>query len=380
MAKSFDVIVVGVGAMGASACSHLADRGARVLGLEQFDIPNSRGSSHGFSRMIRLAYYEKPDYVPLLHRSYQLWDELEKRSQQRLLFRVGGVYIGPETGLLLKGSRESARKFALDVEMLSHKELGKRWPQFVVPRKWIALFDPAAGFLRPERVITAYATLAMRAGAQLHGNEPVRQWRATDRQVTVRTDRGEYKAGQLIFTGGAWSAKLLGELGLPLKVTRQVVGWVWPRRPELFELGRLPVWGIDAMQQRGIYYGFPMIPDAPGFKLAHHWPTAPSVDPDKVTREPSPGDEKDFRPVLKRHIPDADGSLLATRVCLYTNSPDEDFILDHHPQHPRVQIACGFSGHGFKFASVIGEILADRATLGSSSNQADFLKLRAFPR
>jgi sarcosine oxidase len=378
MAEAFDVIVVGVGAMGASACFHLANRGVRVLGLEQFDIPNFRGSSHGYSRMIRLAYYEKPDYVPLLRRSYELWKEIEQNSGQRLLFQVGGVFVGPADGLLLKGARASVSAHRLDAEIFNRDKLRRRWPQFHVPDEWEALFDPAAGFLRPELAIAAFATLALNAGADLHAHEPVLEWRAEKDHVTVRTARDTYQAAQLVFAGGPWSGKLLNDLGVELKVTRQVAGWVWPRRPELFEQGRFPVWGIDALERGGIYYGFPMTSDVPGLKLAHHYPPESAIDPDAVDRSPRPVDEEDFRVALRQYLPDADGSLLALRTCLYTNTPDEDFIVDAHPQHPHVSIACGFSGHGFKFASVIGEMLADRVAGNDSPYPVEFLKLRRF--
>jgi len=372
--------VIGLGAMGASACFHLATRGLRVLGLEQFDIPHNRGSSHGYSRMIRLAYYEMPEYVPLLRRAYQLWNELEEQSQQKLLYRTGGVYMGPPNGKLLTGAHTSAAEHALNIEALSGLELRHRWPQFHIPDVWQAIVDPEAGFLRPERVITSYAILAMRAGADLHAHEAVRGWSATNNGVTVITEGAQYHAQHAVFAGGAWSAKLITDLGINLKVTRQALGWVWPRKPHIFDLNHLPVWAIDAEARGGIYYGFPMISDVPGFKLAHHHRTDPAVDPDTVVRDPQSADEEDFRPVLREYIPEANGSLLAIRICLYTNTDDDHFILDYHPVSDRVQIACGFSGHGFKFASVIGEILADRITGQASSHPSDFLRLNRFTR
>jgi sarcosine oxidase len=377
MKMGYEVIVVGVGAMGASTCYHLAKAGVRVLGLEQHDIPHSLGSSHGYSRMIRLAYYEKPDYVPLLRRAYDLWDELEAESAQKLLHRTGGLFMGPYDGGLLNGALKAAGVHRLPLELIIEDERQKRWPQFVLPENWGTLFDPEAGFLRPERVISTYAQLAMKSGAEIHGNEAVRRWKATDQRVEVETDRDTYTATHLIFTGGAWTGKLMADLGLPLKVTRQVMGWVWPRHNvEQFELGRLPVWAIDGLDHGGIFYGFPMIPDAPGMKLAHHCPTKNVVDPETVSRQPTPEDAQGFRPALSQYLPDANGHVVSMRVCLYTNTPDEDFILDHHPQHHNVHLACGFSGHGFKFASVIGEILAHRAMGQPEMPEATFLKLR----
>jgi sarcosine oxidase len=378
MARRYDVIVVGVGAMGSSTCYHLARRGVGVLGLEQFDIPHNRGSSHGASRMIRMAYYEHPDYVPLLRRAYELWDELERVSRQKLLHVTGGLYLGPPEGGLVRGSLESARQHQLEHEMLDHAQLARRFPQFTVPGHWVGMLETMAGFLRPERVIAAYAEAALRLGADLRGQEPLSEWSAGDAGVTVRTPRGEYHAGHLVFCGGPWTSKLVMNLGIPLVVTRQVLGWVWPKTPRLFELGTLPVWAID-IPDGTIYYGFPMHDGTPGFKLAHHAPGA-AADPDRVNREELPADEATFRPALQQYLPQADGPLLALRTCLYTNSPDQHFILGPHPREPRVTMACGFSGHGFKFASVIGEILADLATKGSTDLPARFLEPGRFAR
>jgi sarcosine oxidase len=376
MSQRFDVIVVGVGAMGSSACWQLARRGARVLGLEQFDIPNTRGSSHGFSRMIRMAYYEHPDYVPLLRRAYELWRELERASGQSLLHVTGGIYLGPPEGGLISGSLRSAREHGLEHELLDRAALARRYPQFHVPDDWVGLHETMAGWLPPERVVAAFTNEAMKAGSELHGHEPVRGWSSDGSGVTVGTDRGEYRADRVIFCGGPWTGRLLSDLGVRLTVTRQVMAWVWPRDPAGFQPGRLPVWAIDNPDGT-IHYGFPMQPDNPGFKLAHHGP-ADATDPDEVIRTPLPGDERTVRPALARFLPDADGPLLALRICLYTNSPDHHFIIDRHPTHDRITIACGFSGHGFKFASVVGEVLADLASKGSTDLPARFLGLARF--
>ncbi|HSZ56517.1 MAG TPA: N-methyl-L-tryptophan oxidase [Tepidisphaeraceae bacterium] len=372
----FDVIVVGVGAMGSATTYQLARRGVRVLGLEQFDIPHALGSSHGQSRMIRMAYFEHPDYVPLLRRAYELWHELEALSGEKLLHLTGGIYIGPEKGEVVGGSLRSAREHRLPHELIDAAELSRRYPQFRVPEDWMALHEPNAGFLLPERVVAAYANAALVAGAELHGRERVIEWRADAGGVAVRTDRAEYQAGHLVFCGGPWSSTLIGDLGVKLLVTRQVMAWVWPREPQQFAFGRIPVWAIDHLDGT-LHYGFPMMDDVPGFKIAHHAPGA-ATDPDQVVREVQPGDERGIRPILSTMIPAADGPLLSMKVCLYTNSPDGHFIIDHHPVHDRVTIACGFSGHGFKFASVVGEILADLAMLGSTKLPAQFLELRRF--
>ena len=371
---NFDVIVVGIGAMGSATAFQLARRGLRVLGLEQFDIPHALGSSHGQSRMIRMAYFEHPDYVPLLRRAYQLWHELEELSGQKLLYLTGGLYMGPQSGEVVGGSLRSAREHGLPHELFDADELRRRYPQFQVPRDWMAMYEPDAGFLLPERVVAAYANAALAAGAELHGRERVVAWRDEGRGVTVRTDRAEYHAGHLVFCGGPWSGTLIGDLGVSLVVTRQVMVWVWPRQPQRFALGGFPVWAIDHLDGT-LHYGFPMMPDVPGLKIAHHAPGA-VTNPDHVARDPQPGDEQTVRPILREMIPDANGSLLSMKVCLYTNSPDGHFIIDRHPAHERVTIACGFSGHGFKFASVVGEILADLAMSGATKLPAQFLGIR----
>jgi len=376
MANTFDVIVIGVGAMGSAACYQLARRGVRVLGLEQFDIPHALGSSHGGSRMIRLAYYEHPDYVPLLRRSYQLWDELEADSGEKLLYRTGGLYMGPETGEIVGGALQSARQHGLAHQLLNRGEIRKSYPQFTIPEEWVAIYEPEAGFLIPEKVVATYANLAIRAGAELHGREAVTDWNASASGATVRTTRGEYHAGRLLFCGGPWTSKIVRDLGVELNVTRQVLAWVWPKKPDDFALGRLPVWAIDRLDGT-IYYGFPMMNDIPGFKLAHHGP-GQTTDPDHVARDPQAGDEQTFRPALRQFIPQADGPVLSMKVCLYTNTPDHHFIVDRHPAHERVTIACGFSGHGFKFASAMGEALAELMLNGATSQPTNFLGLERF--
>jgi sarcosine oxidase len=374
--EAFDVIVVGLGAMGSAACVHLARRGVRVLGLEQFSIPNSLGSSHGDSRMIRLCYYEHPDYVPLLHRAYELWDELEAASARRILFRTGGLYMGePESGFI-SGTLRAARDHQLAHEEFSRERIKTKYPQFKIPPDHIGVYEPHAGFLLPEVAISAHAELALRLGAHLRGHEPMLEWFSDSSGVTVRTAKGLHHAQQIIFCGGAWSSRVLGDIGVKLQPTRQPLAWVWPRTPELFELGRIPVWAINNPNDTQ-YYGFPMIHTRPGFKLARHFHGQPT-DPDSISRVPTADDEADIRQALRTFIPEADGQLLSMAICMYTNSPDSHFIVDRHPTCERALIACGFSGHGFKFASVIGEALADLSVRGRSDLPIGFLGLKRF--
>jgi sarcosine oxidase len=373
---AYDAIVVGLGAMGSSAAYHLARRGPRILGLEQFDIPHWRGSSHGYSRMIRLAYYEHPDYVPLLRRSYELWHELERSSGQKLLHLTGGLYMGPPTGHVVAGALAAARRHGLEHELLSRQQIAARFPHFQLPASFAGVLEPQAGFLLPERTIAAHAEGALRAGAELHGHEAVTAWQSSSDGVAVTTARGTYRAKKLIFCGGAWSTKLVADLGVKLTVTRQVLGWLWPRNPEPFALGRHPVWGIE-QADGSLAYGFPMMSDNPGLKMARHAPGTPA-DPDTIAREPVAGDEQEVTGIAQRYLPDGLGPVLALRICMYTNSPDGHFILDRHPRHENVLLACGFSGHGFKFASVIGEVLADLAMDGRTNMPVQFLGMSRF--
>jgi sarcosine oxidase len=376
MAEHFDAIVVGIGTMGAATCYQLARRGLRVLGLEQFGIPHAMGAHHGHSRMIRLAYFEHPDYVPLLARAYEAWRELEEQSGQRLLHVTGGIYMGPEGSELVEGALRSCQHHQLKHDLLNRHELQRRFPQFVTPAGYHGLYEDQAGFVLPEMAVTAYARLALLAGAQLRGYEPASDWQADGKKMTVTTTRGNYSCDRIIFTAGAWTRKLLASLKIPLRVTRQTLGWFWPQKPAEFSLGKFPVWFMETENSHG-HYGFPMFSESLGFKLGLHKP-AEAVDPDCVDRTFQEDDVAGLRQFLEAHIPSAAGPLLSASVCLYTVSPDSHFILDQLPSDSRVTWASGFSGHGFKFAGVIGEALADLATQGRSSLPIDFLRASRF--
>jgi sarcosine oxidase len=376
MSDRYDVIVIGVGAMGSAACWQLARRGARVLGLDRFDIPNVQGSSHGLSRMIRMAYYEHADYVPLLRRSFEIWRELESESGQSLLHVVGGLYMGPEMSGLINGSLKAAKVHQLDHEFLGSRQLSERYPQFRLPADHVGFYEPAAGFLQPEDCVAAFARGAIRRGAELHGHEPVESWSADATGARVQTSRREYRASRLVFSGGPWSGALLEPLRIKLRVTRQVMGWFSPPDPKPFEFGRMPVWAID-QPDGSLYYGFPIHSPGLGMKVAHHRPGTPA-DPDHVDRDIHAADEQPLASFLRQFMPQADGPAVAFRTCLYTNSPDSHFIIDRHPQFEHVYLACGFSGHGFKFAGVVGEVLADLALDGKTDLPIGFLSLGRF--
>ncbi len=378
MKKDFDVIVLGVGSMGSATCYNLAKRGLSVLGLEQFDIPHDQGSHAGQSRIIRKAYFEHPDYVPLLERAYHNWREIEKLTGSQLYFPTGLLYAGKRDQVLINGVRESAEKYNLNVEALSANQLKARFPQFQIPEGYEVLFEPDAGFVTPERAIIALVEQASTAGAHIHTNEKTISWKKNGATITVVTSKNIYTCKKLVITVGPWAGKMIPRFSNQFKVTRQVISWMNPSQPQFFELGKFPCWMIDDHTQPGMFYGFPILPvskfGAPGgLKVAHHYPGLVS-DPDQVNRLPSVEDETNLIAALNKFLPEGYSSTQVMKTCLYTNTPDENFILDFLPGNNQdVVIAAGFSGHGFKFVSVVGEILADLAMNGKSELSISFL-------
>ena len=360
---AYDVIVIGVGGMGSATVYQLAKRGARVLGLERFDVPHDRGSSHGVNRIIRLAYYEDPSYVPLLRRAYELWRELEQDTDEQILFVTGSVDAGPEDNEVFRGSYESCLEHGIPHEVLNHGELRERFPGYRLPKGHYALYQEEGGFLLSERCIVNHVMFAQSLGAEVRARERVLDWRAADNHVTVRTDRGSYEAGALVVTAGAWASTLVPGLGENARAERQVLGWFQPRALELFSPQRFPVFNL--MVDEGRYYGFPAY-GTPGFKIGRYHHLNEQVDPDAVDREVRAADEDILRACVSRYFPEANGPTMALKTCLFTNSPDEHFIIGTHPEHYNVSFAAGFSGHGYKFCSVVGETLAELATLGET--------------
>jgi sarcosine oxidase len=353
--RRFDAIVVGVGGLGSAALYHLARRGRTVLGLERFDVPNELGSSHGVTRIIRLAYYEDPSYVPLLRRSYELWRELETAAGEQLLHITGSLDAGPPGSFVFEGSRRSCKEHGLEHEVMGAAELERRFPAYRVPAETLALFQPDGGFLLPERCIVAHVELAQALGAVVQARERVLEWEPTKDGVRVTSDRGVYEADRLVLAAGAW----LGELaGLPVVAERQVLAWLQPLQPRLFAPERFPVFNL--MVEDGRYYGFPVF-GIPGFKFGRYHHLEEHGDPDVLDREPRREDEDVLRAFASRYFPDGAGPTLTLKACLFENTPDEHFLLGLHPEHDQVVVAGGGSGHGFKFASVIGEIVAELA-------------------
>lgn len=370
----YDVIVLGVGAMGSATCFHLASRGLRVLGIEQFDIAHDHGSSHGRSRVIRKAYFEDSRYVPLLHRTYELWRELESISGDKLLHLCGCLNVGPPEHVCVQSVKESAVQHGLKHELLDRDEIVRRWPALRPHENDVGLFEPDGGYVPPERCIRAHVAAAQQRGAVIQVRETVRSWSANNESVTVETDRGRYNARHLVITAGPWLGTMARELGLPLKVERQVQLWFAPKDRELFDPARLPVF-IHFVKDRA-YYGIPMYDEA-GAKIARHH-GGETTTPETINRSVTVADEHDVRDYIKTYILMADGPLLDAKICMYTNTPDDHFIVDRHPQHPRVLIAGGFSGHGFKFAPVIGEALRDLIVEGHTSLPINLFSLQRF--
>jgi sarcosine oxidase len=360
-----DTIVAGLGAHGSAAAYHLAKRGQRVLGFDRFARGHTLASFGGLSRIIRLSYYEHPSYVPLLKRAWELWRELERDSGETLLTQTGGLYMGPPDGELVSGSLASARTHALAHELLDNAELRRRYPIFNIGRDWVGVADAQAGWLAPERAVETHLRLAERHGATLHFSEPIERWERDGEGVRVTSARGSYRAQRLVIAAGSWLPRLLPKLAAHLWVERSVLFWFEPRG-ELDAFTKLPVYIVEDTDR--FYYGFPYDPTR-GLKMAGlHF--GDRVDPDTVDREPSAKDEERVRAWLRLRMPLANGERRRAQVCLYTNSPDSHFIIDRDGQ---VTYASACSGHGFKFATAVGEILADLAMTGRSSLDIGFL-------
>lgn len=383
MSKNFDVIVLGVGSMGSATCYNLAIRGVQVLGLEQFEIPHDQGSHAGQSRIIRKAYFEHQDYVPLLQRAYENWHDLENKTGSQVYFPTGLLYSGKPTDILIKGVRESAAKYNINIEALSISETTIRYPQFRIPEEFEVLFEPDAGFITPELAISLFVEQAKSFGAQINTKEKVISWTREAGTIKVITDKDSYSCKKLVITAGPWAGKRIPGLSASLRVTRQVIAWVNTKQPQLFELNQSPCWMIDDDTQPGMYYGFPILPvdkfGLPnGMKLAYHYPGLTS-DPDQVDRNPSKEEEQNLIEALYRYLPEGYSSTHVLKTCLYTNTPDEHFVIDFLPNFEQdVVIAAGFSGHGFKFVSVVGEIMADLVTKGKTDLPIGFLNAMRF--
>ncbi len=376
----YDLIIIGCGTMGSATAWAAARRGAVVLALERHGVPNDRGEHHGEARMFRTSYAEHPDYVPLMQRALDLWGRAQAAEAGDLFHVTGALYLGPPDGALIAGALRSAREHGLPHEELDEAAVGERWPAFRVPRGYACVYEPSAGALRPEACVRALARQARDAGASIGTNEEVRSFTGGE-LIEVETDRARYRGRALAITAGPWTAKVLSAAGVeglpPLTVTRQSMGWMRPVEPSAFGADRVPCWACEDVPG-SLVYGFPILPGGDAMRVARHRKGTP-VDPDAIDRTPAPQDAADFEEGVRGVLPGA-GHVVRTGVCMYTCSTDDHFIVDRLPGHGRVFVACGFSGHGFKFAPAIGAALADLALEGRTDLPVGFLSLGRFGR
>lgn len=369
----YDTIVLGVGGMGSAACFELARRGQRVLGLEQFSLVHDRGSSHGESRIIRKAYFEHPGYVPLLHRAYERWHALEQATGRELFSETGLVLSGPPDGETIQGARHSANLHGLELIDLTPAEANRRFPGIEFPADHAVAFEPGAGTLFVERCVRAHLDEALRHGAVIREREQVLDWSSDGQVVRVRTNIGEYWASQLVITAGAWASECLADVGIALRVLRKFVGWFPIQRKGTYAASTgTPTYFFELGQHT--LYGFPSF-DGTSLKVAEHSGGEPVVDPKSVDRECHAGDLTRLQTFLSTQLPGIGLNPVQHATCLYTMTSDQHFVVDQHLRWKNVAFAAGFSGHGFKFCSVIGEILADLVTEGRTPLPIEFLSI-----
>jgi sarcosine oxidase len=380
MSAHYHSIVLGVGSMGAATCYYLARQGHRVLGLEQFEISHDRGSHTGQSRIVRKAYFEHPDYVPLLNRAYDNWAQLETETGADLFLRNGLLYAGDPDSILMKGIHTSASLYQIPVEVYDNESIKKVYPQFKVQQGCEVIVERDAGLVNPEKSVLLFAQQAIRHGAEIHTHEKAGGWEIKNGVVQVSTDKGTYTADHLIITAGPWAGDFIPQIRKELHVTRQTIAWFMPSYMRDFYPENFPCWLIQDSPGDDIFYGFPVLPvqqfgGPMGLKIAQHNPGT-IVNPDSVDRHVTTEETEKLHHAINSLIPRGAGRLVTSKTCLYTYSPDENFIIDFLPgTDQKVVVACGFSGHGFKFVPAIGDILSDLVTQGETDLPVGFLSL-----
>ena len=367
-----DVIILGTGGVGSAAMYNLAKRGVKVLGIDRFPPAHDRGSSHGETRVIRRSYFEHPNYVPLLNRAYELWSELEEAAEKELLLKTGLVYFGKPDGPVLQGIRTSSDEHLLNVETVSARDALTRFPQFSAPDNAACLFEPDGGCLLVEDCVASHIEQAVQLGATHQHSEEIINWSATDTHCTVTTNKNTYHAAKLVIAGGAWSASLLADLDLPLKVVRKHLHWFKTGSAEYERDSGCPCYFFET--EVGYFYGCPGISDF-GLKVAEHTGGESIEDPLNVDRSEDPKDSRRVEDFAARHLPKLSRRRLHHKTCFYTMTPDEHFMVDTHPEFPSVSFATGLSGHGFKFTSVLGEVLAQLMVGEEPTVDPEFLGL-----
>jgi sarcosine oxidase len=368
----YDLAVIGLGGVGSQVAFHAARRGAHVVGFDPFGPPHDRGSSHGRTRLIRLAYFEHPGYVPLLRRAYELWHDLSHRVESPLLYQVGLIYAGLPQSEILTGVARSAREYDVPIERLSPHDAVQRFPGLVVPEEANVLFEPTGGYLRVEECVEAGLHGAQLLGAELRTYEPVVSWSRDGQGYVIRTAQDTYRATRVVLAGGAWAGQLLPSLASKLQVIRKTLHWFDTRDPRYLESNGFPAFMAEWEGKQ--YYGFPA-DQATGLKAAEHSGGEKVANPDQLDRDERPEDAASTRAFLKSWLPGVSDRQQEFSACMYTMSPDGHFYVDHLPEEPGVVFAAGLSGHGFKMASVLGEILTGLALDGFSPLPIDFLRL-----
>ncbi|MFP7168879.1 N-methyl-L-tryptophan oxidase [Terribacillus sp. 7520-G] len=353
----YDVIILGAGTMGLSAGYQLAKKGQKVLMVDSYHPPHVHGSHHGETRIIRYAYGEGEAYVPFALRSKELWKDLEGKIGRTILVETGVLNCGPESSPFIQNVLKSGDKYALQVEKHTSAQLQKRWPGLTIPNDYIGAYEKDGGYLRTDTILNGYAELAVSYGAVLAGGQRVREVKINKGTVALTTADTTYKAKKLIVTAGAWGGEVLSQLGLQLPITVIRKTFAWLHADAIFQESKFPCFSFDT--EMGTYYGFPDI-DGTGLKIGRH-DTGMPIHPDKKGSPFQDADTEELLAFLSRFMARGTFRLREGKTCMYSMTPDEDFIIDHHPEHQEVMFALGFSGHGFKFASAAGEALSEMA-------------------
>lgn len=373
MTKHYEVIVVGAGSMGMSAGYHLADKGVKTLLIDAFDPPHSKGSHNGDTRLIRHACGEGLSYVPLALRAQALWDDLQNKTNERIFSKTGVVTFGPKDSLFVQTAIEGGQKYALNVDTLSADEINTRWPGITVPSDQIGCYEPDAGVLFAENCIRTLKRLALDRGADIAINSPVMNIDVYENSVKVHTATETFSSDKLIITGGAWNKTILDDLDLNINIqpSRQTIAW-FDSNDILYKSDGFP--GFFADVGTGVYYGFPSI-DGSGLKIGRYDNGDP-IDPSYYNNEfgAYEKDERDITNFLNKYMQQASGNINIGKTCMFTNTPDENFVIDKHPKHDHIAIAAGFSGHGYKFSSAVGEVLSELVTTGETKQDISLFK------
>ncbi len=375
----YDVVVIGVGSMGASALYHLARAGLSVAGIEQFGIVHDSGSHSGQTRLIRKAYFEDERYIPLLEAAYNGWKEIEYTSGNTIYTESGLAYLGESDHPIVQGVYRAANSHKLPFRACSNREKAP----FALPDSFESRLEIEAGFLRADIAIKSYVGAAKTSGAQVFLNEKVRAINYREDVVEVETDKRIIRAAKVVICAGSYISELLPQMKNRVQVSRQMIGWVKPKTYDLEHYKQMPAWVITDKSIPGIYYGFPILDDETHpmhgqLKFAHHT-IADSIHPTEVHQYDPKIEEARLRQILEQFLPELADQPIALTACMYSNTKDEQFILDYLPDsRNKIVLATGFSGHGFKFAPVIGEIVTDLLARGTTQYNIDFLELDRF--